>query len=168
MATAERFWAKVNAVPPVGCWPWTGACNADGYGQMKVSGRVVGAHRIAYELQVGPVPGGLSVLHSCDNPPCVRGAHLLLGTQTDNVRDMFAKGRANSATGDRNGSRRHPERRPHLRGESCGHAKLTWDAVREIRRRYQPRRVSLAKLAKDYGVSTGAVQQVIEARTWKE
>jgi hypothetical protein len=51
------------------------------------------AHRIAYELECGPVPEGMFVLHRCDNPPCVRVSHLFLGTRADNLADMRAKGR---------------------------------------------------------------------------
>ena len=60
-----------------------------GYGRFKRDGRTQQAHRIAW----GDVPDGMDVLHHCDNPPCVRRSHLFLGTNSDNVTDMLAKGR---------------------------------------------------------------------------
>lgn len=105
--SARRFWAKVDKNGPIvpgmttPCWLWTGA-RAGGYGKVYVGGRsggMVGAHRVAWEVLVGPIPDGLRVLHRCDNPPCVRAdpdpalSHLFIGTQSDNLRDMAAKGR---------------------------------------------------------------------------
>lgn len=74
------------------CWPWTGARNKDGYGRVGYNGKVEYAHRLVYLLTRGH-PGDLCVLHSCDNPPCVRPAHLFLGTHADNMRDAYRKGR---------------------------------------------------------------------------
>lgn len=73
-----------------GCWIWQGAKTPRGYGQIG-SGRQY-VHRIVYHVLVGPV-GKMFVLHKCDNPSCVNPAHLFLGTQADNVRDMWNKGR---------------------------------------------------------------------------
>ena len=75
------------------CWTWQGFTDKDGYGTFKVSGKSVRAHRFAFELTNGAVPLGLSVLHLCDNPSCVRSDHLYVGTQRDNVRDRDSRGR---------------------------------------------------------------------------
>jgi hypothetical protein len=72
---------------------WTGSLAPDGYGLVKVAGRARRLSRVVWELHHGPIPVGLSVLHSCDNPPCARIDHLMLGTQRANVQDMLRKGR---------------------------------------------------------------------------
>lgn len=104
-----RFWAKVDTAGE--CWPWTGARTEHGYGLLGLVGFTRKAHRISYFIHTGDLPEGMHVLHNCpggDNPACVNPAHLWLGTQADNLRDMSKKGRG--PTGDRNGTRTHPER----------------------------------------------------------
>lgn len=92
MTTEDRFWAKVVKGPE--CWDWTGARTAPGWhGRFYVDGRIVMAHRYAWERAYGPVPLGLNVLHSCDNAGCVRPDHLMVGTQHANMRDASQKGR---------------------------------------------------------------------------
>lgn len=76
-----------------GCDEWTGARNLGGYGQIRLAGRTVGAHRVVYEMFVGPIPEGMCVMHACDNPPCVRPNHLSIGSHADNLRDAAMKGR---------------------------------------------------------------------------
>jgi hypothetical protein len=85
-----RFWAKVNKTS--GCWLWT-AATIRGYGQIALNRKPAYAHRLSWELAHGPIPDGLSVLHTCDVPLCVRPDHLFLGSQQDNLTDARTKGR---------------------------------------------------------------------------
>jgi hypothetical protein len=78
-----------------GCWLWTGPPDAFGYGKISIRHRMLLAHRVQYEIRVGPIPAGLCILHHCDVPACVNPAHLFLGTRVDNIADMVSKNRQN-------------------------------------------------------------------------
>lgn len=75
------------------CWEWSGAAYKGGYGRLSVYDKVRPAHRLAFTVFNGPIPDGLHVLHSCDNPKCINPAHLFAGTHQDNMADKCAKGR---------------------------------------------------------------------------
>lgn len=96
---AERFWAKVEKTD--GCWLWTGMKTGKQhkYGQMRVKPKgpwaLMVAHRIAYLLERGEIPTGLTLDHTCSNTLCVRPDHLEPVTLGENVertwkRDMSA------------------------------------------------------------------------------
>lgn len=93
----ERFWSKVDRSGD-GCWEWQAKSRSPfGYGVMRIGGtpgRLVGAHRLAWQYTNGPIPEGLCVLHDCDNPPCCNPAHLHLGTKGDNATEKVERGRA--------------------------------------------------------------------------
>jgi hypothetical protein len=74
------------------CLEWTGG-NRNGYGQITIAEQKRQVTRVALEAADGPIPDGLHVLHTCDNPPCFRRRHLFLGTRSDNMQDMVRKGR---------------------------------------------------------------------------
>ena len=69
----QRFWSKV--VKGYGCWTWQGAIVTN-YGQCGFGGKIQYAHRVSYELLVGPIPPGLQLDHLCKNTRCVNPAHL--------------------------------------------------------------------------------------------
>ena len=172
-ALEVRFWAKVDRSQPEGCWLWT-ATRSRGYGRFSVGGRLVRAHRFAWELTQGPVTNGLHVLHRCDTPACVNPSHLFLGTPMDNAHDRDAKGRQRTPKGEdhylRIRSRLNPRPKPPLRGrargERGGNAKLTEADVRAIRDA-RARGESQATLSKRYGVGQTTVSAIVRGRIWR-
>lgn len=75
------------------CVEYGGCTDGHGYGAMRLNGRTVKAHRVAWQVANGPIPKGLYVLHSCDNRRCINPAHLRIGTAKENTADMIARGR---------------------------------------------------------------------------
>ncbi|WP_427902273.1 HNH endonuclease [Methylobacterium fujisawaense] len=127
------------------------------------------AHRVAYELAHGPLPAGLMVRHKCDNPRCCNPSHLEPGTAAENSRDMVERGRhwtLQRPTEVPRGSEHWTARNgtaPLLRGQDHPSAKLTAEMVREIR---AARDVPQRELARRYGVSQGAIWQVLRGNHW--
>lgn len=91
----ERFWAKVDKGDGTGCWLWT-AHALKGYGYFRLNGKHCRAHRVAYELMVGPIPDGLTIDHvkanGCTSTLCVKAiadefgpAHLEPVTMRENL-----------------------------------------------------------------------------------
>jgi hypothetical protein len=97
------------------------------------------AHRLAWAEANGPIPEGMVVRHTCDNPPCVNPAHLILGTQKDNVGDMDRRGR-----------------------RGYGMAKVTADHVRAIRASAEDYRVLMAR----YGISKSTLNRIRRRESW--
>lgn len=126
-----------------GCLEWQGLLNEKGYGRLCVSGFARKAHRVAWIVSNGPIPGRASVLHRCDNPKCVNPKHLFLGTQADNIADMVAKGRV-------------------THGERNSQAKLTENIVRKIVASPLSRRATAVAL----NISYYCVCDVLSGRSW--
>lgn len=92
--TPDDLWAKVDrSGGSNACWLFTGTRNPGGHGRFAVRGRMVIASRVAWEATYGPIPDGLYVLHSCDEPICCNPGHLMLGTLQANSVDAGRKGR---------------------------------------------------------------------------
>jgi hypothetical protein len=140
---SERFWTKVRKTD--NCWIWTGAKKQRGYGVIGIGSRnpwyIALAHRVAYELLVGPIPQGKNVLHHCDNPTCVNPEHLFLGDQFDNAHDSMTKGRRV--------------------------VKFTLKQVREIREKYQDGK-TMQVIASEYGTSQGYVSEIVNRLSWRK
>jgi HNH endonuclease len=66
----SQFWEKVQKTDQ--CWQWKAFLDKKGYGR---HGSKL-AHRVAYELQNGPIPNGALLDHTCHNRSCVNPGHL--------------------------------------------------------------------------------------------
>jgi hypothetical protein len=150
---SQRFWSKVHIGNPDDCWEWQAGRNKDGYGHFFVSPQLRGqrANRVAWELTNGPIPKGLDVLHTCDNPPCCNPAHLFLGTHLDNMHDRDNKGRLVI---------------PDNSGESNGIARLTEPQIIEIRRLYGAKTYNQYQLADMFGVSQVQISRIVNGKRW--
>lgn len=178
-----RFWAKVQKGAHNECWVWTGAkrgsrqkrgCFWDGSRNVDAA-RWIWQRTKRVQLQPGQV-----VMHRCDNPLCVNPKHLRVGSQGDNVADMWAKGRANldairtGAAKGRATLESNPERRQRgerhwcygkgLPGQANGNASLSDEAVREIRALAGT--MSQRKIAEQYGVHQAVIWRVINRKGW--
>lgn len=145
----ERFWGFVDKRGPDDCWEWTGSRHGGGYGLIGINGRSVRTHRFSYEIHKGPIPKGMKVLHTCDNPPCVNPGHLYAGSHQDNMDDKMEKGRHKVNMGEAHHS-----------------AKFTEEHVRDIRKRRADGETGVA-LAKEYGVTTAAICAIFKRKNWK-
>ena len=155
----ERFWSKVDIKEKDDCWNWMACSRGNGYGCIRVDDKIVDSHRIAWILTNGEIINSLWVLHSCDNKLCCNPNHLFLGTQLDNNRDMFKKGRAVIAL------KLHPELA--ARGEKASSAKLKEFQVIEIRKKLNSG-CTLVELSKEYFVDERNIARIRDRRTWKE
>ena len=91
-----RFWSKVRVSD--GCWLWSGAPNAEGYGEWGYAAGTVLAHRVALIFSGTAIPDGMFVLHSCDTPMCCNPGHLRVGTHEENMTDQRRRGRNERAS----------------------------------------------------------------------
>jgi hypothetical protein len=160
---SDRFWGKVDRSGGAdACWGWIGAKHGGGYGLIRC-GKLCRAHRVSWEMEYGPVPEGLHVLHRCDNPPCVNPAHLFLGTHQDNMDDRTAKDR--NPRGDQHPYKADPSRA--ARGERIGRSKMTRELVSWARKTFQAGGVSISALARTVGISHQGMRSIIIGKTWR-
>lgn len=145
----KRFLMRVGEPTATGCREWTGSIRqVKWHGQWRnAEGSIELTHRAAWRIFVGPIPEGMFVLHKCDNPLCVNPNHLFLGSQSDNLRDMWSKDRAKPGVS---------------LGEKHGMSKLTADQVLEIR----SSSASGADLARKLGVTQTTISEIRRRKTW--
>lgn len=75
------------------CLEWPFPRNRSGHAIVIANGKFIAVHRFAWSSVNGDIPAGLDVRHQCDNPPCFRPSHLVVGTHLQNMRDRDIRGR---------------------------------------------------------------------------
>ena len=92
--TFDDVWRfNLNVDKSGDCWIWEAKQNGDGYGLIKIKGKVYLTHRVAWRIFHKEDPGAVRLLHSCNNPSCVNPVHLRKGSQAENNAQAFADGR---------------------------------------------------------------------------
>lgn len=150
-------------VDPSGCWIWQSQRTAR-YPRITHEGKGRGVHVASWMIHRGPVPSGLKVCHECDVPRCVNPAHLFLGTQSDNLKDMGRK--------RRHGAQRNPKAwaarigtansKP---GERNPAAKMTQADVDELRR-LRGEGWSYSRLMKRFKIGKTQVARIVRGQSW--
>jgi hypothetical protein len=106
--------------------------------------------RIVLESILGrPIREGYFALHHCDRPTCIRGAHLYEGTHLQNIQDRHTRGRSRGGR---------------LSGEQHPNAKVTLADV--IHMRSLREALSLAELARRFGISKTQVCRILNGTRW--
>lgn len=147
-----RACGKELAVPSTPCRIWAGPINNKGYGVHSIGGHHWYAHRYAWTEANGPIPPGMLVCHRCDTPACYEITHLFLGTQSDNMKDAWIKGRGVV---------------PCVRfGEDSPVSKLSASQVAEIRSAAASG-IGQRAIAKRFGICQANVSRIVRHSTWK-
>ena len=128
-----------------GCFNWI-MSTSHGYAQTKINRKTVRAHRVAYEKVNGPIPEGVVIRHTCDNPICVNPDHLIPGGQLDNIGDMDKRRR------DNRGRKSAP--------------RLTPDQVRDIRFRLETLEETLISVARNFKMSRMQIRRIRDWIAW--
>jgi hypothetical protein len=144
LPVTERL-AEYSVRDDSGCLVWQRSTNAYGYGHLRVRGRLRVAHRVVWELAHGPIPAGMLVLHSCDNPSCIAIEHLHVGTAKDNAQEKIARRRFDNG------------RAPMLPDETA----------LAIRRDWFRGGVRQRELAERYGTTVPVVANLVIGHTYK-
>lgn len=165
IAALEKAGLRFPIIEEGECWNWGRAKDHAGRGRLWVNGKITLAHRAVWATVNGPIPDGRIICHHCDNPTCIRPAHLYAGTHQDNVSDMMRRQRHRSFRDPAALSQQGRElglANNWARGSGNPKAKLTEGQVAEIRDDRSPTRI----LAKRYNVDRTTVQRIRRGAQW--
>lgn len=160
----QEFQRICEAIEPDerGCRIWPHGKTAQGYPQLSLDRYPANGHVLALEIKLGrKLLPGMNALHSCDVKACVSYDHLEEGTHQKNMEDASKRGRM--ASGDRNGSRTHPERRP--RGSNCGSAVLDEQGVMKVCELLE-KDIPQHRIGIMMGVSQNTISLISLGKTW--
>lgn len=140
----KSFKARINKTRK--CWFWRGGRYSNGYGEAKLNGKQITAHRLSFILHHGEIPEDACVLHKCDMRSCVNPEHLYLGDRKQNSKDMVSRKRS-------------------LKGEKQPMAKLTQDNIAEIKI-LRALGYKLVDIAKKYKVCHSTISLILSGKRW--
>jgi len=138
ISAVPKFLRRVVFAGADECWLWSGKIKPKGYGVLEIGSRTIRAHRLSYLLFNGELREGLVLRHSCDNKLCVNPAHLLVGSDADNMRDRVE---------------RDPGSWKRLRN------RFSEEKIAEVRADLE-RGIGLGKLVHAHGISLGALHKI--------
>ena len=147
MNFTEEAIANLENYMPItesGCHVYLGTVKNSGYANIKIEGKTYRLHRVSYEFYKGIIPENLLVRHTCDIKCCINPAHLILGTNKDNSKDMVRRGRS-------------------AKGSKHGGAKLTEKQILEIRMGH----FKDTYYARKFGVNRSIINAIKHNKTWK-
>lgn len=149
----DFFFSQFKKLGENDCWNWEGYTNGaiSVYGALWVDRKLMKAHRYSFEIHKGNIPEGKIVRHSCDNKLCVNPLHLLVGTQKDNIKDMYDRNR-NVNKG--------------AIGINNYHAIMNDSVVRKIIE-LKKSGISVLNISRAVGFKKTTVGSVLEGRTWR-
>ena len=167
----KRFWSYVEISKD--CWNWIGAIANSGYGVLSVGGKkgkTFLCHRISYCLYYGKFDESLLVCHTCDNRSCVNPNHFFLGTDEDNLKDMYQKGRHGML-----GKKMREEvikkvqlsRKGKYQGEKACNVKLKEKDVMKIRKLLLDGNYTEREIGDMFGVSLYTISDIKRGKSWK-
>ena len=146
----KRFWSKVDRQGPDECWMWTAGTRSS-YGAFRVQSKMYRAHRVAWclenDVDIQTLSPKTVIRHECDNRPCCNPAHLLSGSQQDNIQDMLNRERSSY-------------------GEDHYATNLSEEMVREIRRLCEEGLLSQKEIACLAGIGQSAGSLIHCRKNW--
>lgn len=139
-----------------GCWLWVGCLDNNGYGRLSRCDRVLYAHRMSYLKYNGEIPQNMEVCHRCDVKRCCNPDHLFLGTHSDNIKDMYSKGKGNTGG----------YTLPAFEGSKNPNAKLKEEDIDRIKDLFDEgyRQKYIAEM---FNITQGHVSSIINNKKWK-
>jgi len=150
-SVVQRFWKYIDKKSDEECWNWKGSIMKRGnYGQLRHNLKTLKAHRLSYEINIGEIPEGKMICHSCGNSKCCNPSHLYAGTSQDNWFDSVKHSTAYHL-------------KP-IKPEDVHCAKINYDIASEIRNSSENGVV----LGKKYNVSKTMISRIKRNLAWKK